>query len=144
MSGFLGRYEYQLDDKGRVSLPAPFRREAEGEGFVLLQWQAPALTLFPASAWKEVSGRLLDFRRSSPEAQAHVRWITTNAVPAKPDKQGRILVPAWLKEAADLTGPVMVIGAIDRIELWNPAHFAESVRASKGEEFDRFALKIFG
>lgn len=144
MSGFLGRYEYTLDDKGRISLPAAFRRQAEGESFVLLQWQSPALTLFPTSAWSEVSRRLLEFRRSSPEAQDQVLWITANAVDATPDKQGRILVPSWLKEAAGLEGPVLVIGALDRIELWNPARFAERARAAAGPEFDRFALKIFG
>jgi MraZ protein len=49
LSGFLGRYEYQMDDKGRVSLPAAFRRAADDPSFVLVQVQAPALTLFPAA-----------------------------------------------------------------------------------------------
>ena len=51
MTSFLGRYEFQMDEKGRVSLPSAFRREAGGDRFVLLQWRAPALTLFPVASW---------------------------------------------------------------------------------------------
>lgn len=144
MSGFLGRYEGSLDEKGRVSLPAPLRRQAEGEGFVLLQWQPQALTLFPTSAWADVSRRLLDFRRSSQDAQDQVRWITANAVDASLDKQGRLLVPGWLKEAAALGNTVLFVGMLDRIEIWDPARFSEGARAAAGPDFDRFALQIFG
>ncbi len=143
VNGFLGRYEYQLDEKGRVSLPAAFRREADGDRFVLLQWEAPALTLFPESAWEGVKSRLLEFRRHQPEARDYVRWISSNAMEVSPDKQGRILVPAWLQESASLNGRVLLIGAIDRIELWNPDSFSEAVQNRAGE-FGRFAPQIFG
>lgn len=144
VSGFFGRYEYQLDEKGRVSLPAPFRREADGDRFVLLQWEAPSLTLFPEEAWKQVEEKLLDFRRrqQSPEARAYVRWIASNAVDLSPDKQGRILIPSWLQEAGSLEGTVLVVGAIDRIELWSPDLFAESVR-ERARASEPFAPQIF-
>ncbi len=143
MSGFLGRYEYQLDEKGRVSLPAPFRREADGERFVLLQWESPALTLYPESAWQDVKTRLIEFRRHQPSARDYVRWITSNAVEVTPDKQGRILIPAWLQKSAALDGRVLLIGAIDRIELWNPDTFKKVTRDREGE-FEHFAPQIFG
>ena len=75
MSGFLGRYEHQLDEKGRVSLPSAFRKEAEGESFVLLQWEKPYLTLFPQRVWAEVQTKLLEFRKSKRSAWNHVREI---------------------------------------------------------------------
>jgi MraZ protein len=59
-----------------------------------------------------------------------------------PDSQGRILVPGWLKEAAELEGQVLLVGAIDRIEIWNPKRFEADVGAgAKG--FERFAPQIF-
>ena len=140
---FLGRYEYQLDQKGRVSLPSAFRREAKGNRFVLLQWKPPALTLFPKRAWAQTQERLLTFRRSQPEAWGDVLFIAANAVEVTPDKQGRILVPAWLQEAASLEERVLLVGNIDRVELWNPAHFDEAIRTGTGE-FEKFSNQIFG
>ena len=143
MTSFLGRYEYQLDQKGRVSLPSAFRREAKGNGFVLLQWKPPALTLFPQRAWAQTQERLLTFRRNQPEAWGDVLAIAASAVEVTPDKQGRILVPAWLQEAASLEERVLLVGNIDRVELWNPAHFDEEVRTGTGE-FEKFSNQIFG
>lgn len=144
MNGFLGRYEHQLDDKGRVSLPSAFRREAEGDRFVLLQWEKPYLTLFPTAIWQEVQQRLLDFRRKQRDAWTHVREIVSNAVEVVPDKQGRILIPVWLKETAGLDGTVLLHGHIDRIEIWDPETYRRTREAAGGEELERFAHQIFG
>ena len=144
MNGFLGRYEHQLDDKGRVSLPSAFRREADGDRFVLLQWEEPYLTLFPTDVWQEVQKRLLEFRRSKKSAWTHVREIVSNATEVVPDRQGRILVPVWLKEAAGLEGTVLVKGNIDRIELWDPETWRKEREAAADEELARFAHQIFG
>ena len=143
MSGFLGRYDFQMDEKGRVSLPSAFRKEAEGDRFILLQWEPPYLTLFPESVWQDVQTRLLEYRRRDPSASNHVREITSNAVEVSPDKQGRILIPAWLQEAASLDGTVVLSGNMDRVEIWNPENFQEVARA-RAEGFERFAHQIFG
>src|SRR5687767_12420336 len=89
VSGFVGQYEHQMDEKGRVSLPSAFRREAESDRFVLLQWEPDYLTLFTASKWVEVQARLLQFRGGDPQAWNRVRLIVANAVEVSPDKQGR-------------------------------------------------------
>ncbi len=143
MSGFLGRYEYQLDDKGRVGLPAGFRRAAEGESFVLLQWRPPSLTLFPQPAWKNVERRLLEFRHTAPEEYEHILWLASSASEVTPDKQHRILIPGFLRDAAGLDGSVLLVGALDRIEIWNPKSFTDQVRPG-GPEFAQFAHQIFG
>ncbi len=143
MTSFLGRYEFQMDEKGRVSLPSAFRREADGDGFVLLQWRAPALTLFPLVSWAATQERLLTFRRNQPEAWGDVLAITSSAVEVSPDKQGRILIPAWLQEAAGLDGTVLLLGNIDRVELWHPAEF-ERVARTGSAEFEKFSNQIFG
>lgn len=143
MSGFVGQYEHQMDEKGRVSLPSAFRREAESDSYVLLQWEPAYLTLFPAAKWAEVQGRLLEFRRSDARAWNQVRMIVANAVEVSPDKQGRILVPSGLQAAANLSGAVLLAGNIDRVELWNPEAYARTVREDAGDIRD-FAHRLFG
>ena len=143
MSGFLGRYDFQMDEKGRVSLPAAFRKEAGGERFILVQWEKPYLTLFPEDVWAGVQERLLEFRRKEPEAWNYVREVTANAVEVSPDKQGRILIPAWLQEAASLEGAVVLSGVIDRIEIWDPEGFQRAIQDRAGDS-QRFRHQIFG
>ncbi len=125
MTGFLGRYEYQLDQKGRVSLPAEYRRRADGTRFVLLQWEPTHLTLFPEDVWTEVSARMLQLRRDRPELAGLLREVTSRATEVEPDRQGRILIPSWLKEAAGLDGSVLLVGGMDRVELWRPETFRD-------------------
>lgn len=143
MKSFLGRYEFQIDEKGRVSLPSAFRRGAGRDGFVLLQWRAPALTLFPMESWAATQERLLTFRRSQPEAWGDVLAVAASAVEVSPDKQGRILIPAWHQEAAGLDEKVLLVGNIDRVELWHPPEFEKAARTGSGE-FEKFASQIFG
>jgi len=143
VNGFVGQYEHQMDPKGRVSLPSAFRREAESDRFVLLQWEKPYLTLFPEAKWAGVQDRLLDFRRTDPNAWNHVRIIVSQAVEVAPDKQGRILVPTVLQEAAGLDGAVLLSGNIDRVELWNPDTYRKSVEGAIGS-LEQFAHKLFG
>ncbi len=143
MNGFVGQYEHQMDQKGRVSLPSAFRREAEGDRFVLMQWEPRYLTLFPEEKWQEVQAKLLEFRRNDPAAWNQVRMIIGQAVEVSPDKQGRILVPAALQGAADLSGTILLIGNLDRVELWDPATYGEVVTEQAGE-LTQFAHKLFG
>lgn len=146
MSRFLGTYEHQLDDKGRVSLPSAFRRQAEGDRFVLLQWEASHLTLFPQARWEEIQEELLDFRRTGSEAAHYVRGVLARAVEVSPDKQGRILVPAWLQEGGGLDGSVLLNGNIDRVELWDPETFRTTVAtdAEATRAVADFASRLLG
>jgi MraZ protein len=143
VNGFVGQYEHQMDQKGRISLPSAFRREAEGDHFVLLQWEEGYLTLFPQEKWQEVQGNLLEFRRANPEGWNQVRMIIANAVEVSPDKQGRILVPGGLQASAGLSGAVLLSGNLDRVELWDPATYGAKVQGQAGD-LDKFSHRLFG
>jgi len=141
--GFVGQYEHQMDPKGRISLPSAFRRQAEGERFVLMQWEKDNLTLFPQAKWEELQVELLDFRRKNPKGANQLRRMVANAVEVVTDKQGRILVPASLQAGAGLAGAVLLVGAIDRIEVWSPETYGSSVEGDGGDLGD-FAHQLFG
>ncbi len=143
MPGFLGRYEFQIDEKGRVSLPSAYRKAAPGDPFVLLQWKPTHLDLYPQETWASVQAKLLEFRRAQPEGGAYFRRIISNAVEVEPDKQGRIRVPGWLRKSAALESQVLLIGAVDRVELWSPERFQSELDAGSAE-YGHFAPQIFG
>lgn len=143
MSGLLGRHEFQIDAKGRVSLPSAFRRVMSANPLVLLQWQPTHLELFPSETWTDIQKNLLAHRRAKKDGGAYLRRVTASAVEVEPDAHGRIRIPGWLSEQAGLGDTVLFIGALDRIELWHPDRFEEQLCAGQ-EDDDDFAAQIFG
>jgi len=142
LGGFLGRYRYSLDAKGRVSLPAAFQRHAESDAFVLIRFHPEALTLYPEEAWTGVEARLREMVERRPEFRPHVLRLTGNAVRTSPDGKGRILIPDHLRAEAGLEDEALIVGALDKIEIWDPERFEEHT-AGEDEEFDRLAASIF-
>lgn len=144
MTGFFGQFEYQMDEKGRVALPAAFRREAGSDRFVLLQWEEPYLSLFPDDVWGEKQRALMELRRSGDEEARYVRRLLSMATEVVPDKQGRILVPALLQEAAELERTVFFLGNIDHVELWRPERYRAEHEGEVPAGVAGFAKRILG
>jgi MraZ protein len=142
MSGYLGSFQHQIDEKGRLSLPAQFRRESGEQTLVLVHVFPESLTLYPPATWAGVETRLRDAMRGSPSARAWALRVTANAVEVVPDKQGRILVPQRMQDAVGIAGPALVVGAIDRIELWNPERFAAAT--APADQAESITNQIFG
>ena len=142
MSGYLGSFQHQVDEKGRLSLPAQFRRESGGQTLVLVHVFPDSLTLYPESTWEGVQEKLRDAMRGSPANRAWALRLTANAVEVEPDKQGRILVPQRMQDAVGIAGAALVVGAIDRIEIWNPERF--TAVTAPAEQTDDITLKVFG
>src|SRR5690606_10325187 len=108
----------------------------------MVQAYRPSLALYPESEWMGVQERLRELVRHQPEARLWVLSVMANAVEVVPDSQGRILIPARLKEAAGLDGQVLLVGAIDKIEIWNPEQFEAAIREG-ASRFEQFAPQIF-
>jgi MraZ protein len=138
---FLGSFQHQLDEKGRLSLPAQFRREATDQRFILVQAYPPALALYPETEWLEVEERMQDMMKD-PAGRMWVLSVMSNAVEVAPDAQGRILVPAALRAVASLEGQALLVGAINKVEIWNPSNFEAAVRGAT-PDFAKFAANIF-
>lgn len=135
---FYGTYSPRLDDKGRLILPARFRPQVES-GLVVTKGSDRCLYLYPRRTFDEVAGELRDKeRQASPEQKAAARItlhkFSANGWADKPDKQGRITVPAGLRTYAGLDREVVVVGVYDRIELWDRAAH-EAYEASTDDDY---------
>ncbi len=142
MTGFLGKYLHQLDEKGRLALPASYRRRVGDEGFVLVHCGESALFLYPAAAWKGMEQRLLELVQRNPDTRPSVLALAADAVEAVPDKQGRILIPERLQRAAQLDGETLIVGMLDKIEIWNPELFESTTRMGSPES-EKYLRQIF-
>src|SRR5512142_1929977 len=96
---YVGSHLFQMDEKGRVALPAAFRRgvpKDEEQRFVLMPGPGtvPSLTMYPESTWQVVAGRLVELRQRDPSARMWVLEQLSSAVEVTPDGQGRFVIPA--------------------------------------------------
>jgi MraZ protein len=130
MKYFLGKYYHTLDAKHRLSIPSRFRK-ATGETLYLCRGLDRCLFLFPEEQWERFVSELMTLQLTSADARYFYRAIAPNAIDVTVDGHGRISIPPDLCELADLGGEVLVIGAFDHIEIWNPERFK-----SYGEDSD--------
>ena len=112
----IGRYDYALDAKNRLNFPARFRAEM-GETFVVTCWLDGCLVAFPASKWEDMAAQLENCNLADARAVQHK--LFPNAIEVTPDKQGRIQLPAKLREYAGLDHDVTIIGSRSFAEIWN-------------------------
>lgn len=125
----LGQYRQKVDDKGRLNFPAKFREEM-GENFYVACWLDECLIALPEQRFAQVRDKLRE--SGLVKNRALRRMIYAGAVEAVPDKQGRILLTAELREHANITDEAVVIGADDYAEIWSPAGWkamTESMRS---------------
>ena len=142
MSGYLGSFVHQVDAKGRVALPASFRRGSESESFVLIQVHEGVLSLFPHASWRPVEEELRELMRKQPEARARVLALTAGAMEVSTDKQGRILIPDRMRELTGLGREALFVGALNKIEIWDPQRFRDTTEVSD-PKVDPFIESIF-
>jgi MraZ protein len=130
---FKGTYRHRIDPKGRVPVPAAFRRAlAEaGETRLVATLLDQCLAVYPASEWARLEHQLRQLPSFSREVKALTRLLASRAVDCELDVQGRILLPAVLRQAARLAGEVMAVGVLDRFELWPPEAWDDFLRDSE-------------
>ena len=127
---FRGRFEHSMDTKGRLSVPSGFRMELQrrSEKAPVLTNLGDHLALYPADVWEQKERELLEFSEMQPDVQDFQRYVVADANDAPIDAQGRILVPALLRNEAELGSKVLLAGVLQKIEIWNPERFEEKKR----------------
>ncbi|ADD02747.1 MraZ protein [Thermoanaerobacter mathranii subsp. mathranii str. A3] len=114
----MGQYEHTIDAKGRVIIPAKFREEL-GEKFVLTKGLDNCLFVYSLEEWKNIEAKLKTLPLTKKDARAFTRFFLAGAVECEIDKQGRILIPANLREYAKIEKDVIFIGVSTRVEIWS-------------------------
>jgi MraZ protein len=114
----LGTHSYQLDPKGRISLPGRFR-EAFADGAVLTLGQDGCLFCFPRAEWEERSREVRSLPLSDAEGRAYARMFFGKAEAVDLDSQGRLLIPQRLRNEAGIRKEAVVLGVFDRMEVWD-------------------------
>ncbi|MBB4735443.1 division/cell wall cluster transcriptional repressor MraZ [Micrococcus cohnii] len=117
---FLGTYTPRLDEKFRLILPAKFREEF-ADGLVLTRGQERCVYVFSAREFERVHEQMRSAPLSSKQARDYIRVFLSGASDETPDKQGRVTIPAPLRQYAGLEREVAVIGAGTRAEIWDLA-----------------------
>lgn len=118
----LGTHAPKLDEKNRLILPAKFRPELEG-GVVLTRGQERCLYLFSSSEFEAVHQKIRQAPVTSKQARDYLRVFLSGASDEVPDKQGRITVPAMLREYAGISRDLVVIGVGSRAEIWDASNW---------------------
>lgn len=122
---FLGQFYHNLDEKGRLTLPARFRELlAVDDGAYLLRGFDHNLMLLTSKSFKVVSDRINHMSMTDPTARLLRRLIFSGTAPVEFDKAGRILLPQYLREAADIESETVIVGAGDYVEIWSPKFWA--------------------
>ena len=129
MSSFKGRYEYVLDSKGRLSIPAKLRKSLSSEArdtFVVTRGVEKCLYVYPLDEWRRLEEKLRSLNQFLEKHRYFIRTLLMWASEEFPlDTQSRITIPKNLLEFAEIEKDVVIIGALERIELWNPKTFNE-------------------
>ncbi len=121
---FLGSHTHNLDTKGRLAIPARFRDELD-DGLVLTRGFDKCIALYPLAAWETLANRINELSIADANVRQFRRMVFSEAVDVQLDSQGRILVPAPLREFAGVEREVVVIGVHSSIEIWSPARWCE-------------------
>jgi MraZ protein len=117
---FFGRFEHTIDDKGRLTIPSRHRADLAG-GLVMTRGLEPCLLIYPLVRWQEISEKFDQLPAVSQEDIGEfMRFMFAEAMDAVPDKQGRVSIPAYLCQYAQLGEQVIVAGVRDHLEVWNP------------------------
>jgi len=132
MASFSGRYDGAVDPKGRLYVPAPFRKALPPEAndtFMVTLWYDGCLAVYDLDYWYSIVVKQLRSLSSHDEKKRRfVRLVVSEVQECKVDKQGRINIPQWLLEGAKITDKVIITGVLDRLEVWDPQRYEEYKR----------------
>jgi len=115
---FIGEFRHNLDNKGRLAIPAKFRKDLVS-GAVVTKGLDDCLFLYPKKDWEVLAQKLTTLPISQANSRAFSRLMLSGAVEADLDVQGRILIPDYLRQYANLGKRVVITGLYNRVEIWD-------------------------
>lgn len=144
MIGFLGEYEVTMDAKGRFLLPAGFKKQLveEASQFVVNRGIEACLSLYPMRSWEPIFSEVSKLNDFDPKVRQFRRYFLNGATQLELDSAGRLLIPKALMEYAGLEKDVVLVSAVDKIEIWDKVKYTKFFESFSPESFSELANEV--
>lgn len=144
MVHFLGEYEVTLDAKGRFLLPAGFKKQLPEESlcFVVNRGFEKCLTLYPRQSWEPMYAKISTLNDFDPKVRSFRRQFLGGASEVEADSAGRLLLPPTLRDFAGLTKHIILVAAVDKIEIWDADSYKKIFEEFSAEGFSEIAKEV--
>lgn len=137
---FIGEYQHTIDEKGRLAVPAKFRKDLN-KGAVITRGLDNCLFLYPMEEWTALADKLSKLPIGQANTRAFARLMLAGAMDADLDKQGRVIIPDYLRKFAKIGKKVVLAGLYNRIEVWDEGEW-EKFKASTEKESSEIAERL--
>ena len=144
MSTFKGQFRYTIDTKGRINIPAKFRKTISpdaNETFVITRGLEDCIYAYPLDEWNKIEEKLRQLSANQKDNRLFIRMTTSYASESQFDKQGRIAIPLYLIDLAKIKKDILIIGTLNKLEIWNPETYEEYVK-NNGKSYEELAENI--
>jgi len=144
MSSFKGSYEYSVDSKGRINIPSRLRKYVSPEAndtFVITRGYDACLFMYPLDEWNRLEHSIRELATTNPKHRFFMRTLLERATECQLDGQSRVIIPRDLLQFAGIENDVVILGVLERIELWNPKTYREYV-ASQADSYESVAQTV--
>lgn len=136
----MGEYRHNVDEKGRMIIPAKFR-DGLGSSFVMTRGLDRCLFVYPSEEWRKLENQLKELPFTKKDARAFTRFFFSGAAECELDKQGRVNIASPLREFAQLEKECVIIGVSNRVEVWSKENW-ETYFAESEDSFSEIAENI--
>lgn len=145
MSSFKGSYEYSVDSKGRINIPSKLRKYVSPEAndtFIVTRGFEQCLFVYPLDEWTSLEQSVRGLSSSDPKHRFFTRTLLRWATESQVDGQSRIIIPKELLLFAGIENAVLILGVLERMEIWNPKIYHEYINAQP-ESYEDVAQRVF-
>ena len=145
--GLRGSAPARIDDKGRLKVPTMFRgviQDQQGPDVFVTSVTGESVRIYPMTVWLDMEKKLLAMPGNHPSRLKFLDRVNYYGQAAELDGQGRVVIPAHLRDSASIVGDVRVLGRIDHVEVWNEERFAEKLRRETWTDDDGLRLSEHG
>ncbi len=144
MSSFKGSYAYSVDSKGRINIPSRLRKYVSPEAndtFIVTRGYEQCLFVYPLDEWNKLEQSIRELTTTNPKHRFFMRTLLEKATESQLDGQSRITIPKELLQFASIENEVLILGVLERIEVWNPKVYQEYQKA-QAESYENVAQNV--
>ena len=144
MSSFKGQFKYTIDSKGRINIPAKFRKAVSPESnetFVITRGLENCIYVYPLDEWNKIEKKLRQLSTNQKDNRLFIRMMTSFASESQLDRQGRIAIPQYLIDLVKINKEILIIGTLDKLEIWSPEIYDKYLKEND-QSYESLAEKI--